>query len=379
MFRRISRCRVAAALVALCACAAQAGDAPSRDLLTPAKKIVADQLEKMGDGYDGFIDTQRHIVYISALDVRHRRETIQLISAYIDAQRRTLLQARPQWNITVVLPTVEDYRKLQTNPRIVGFYEPSAQRITSIDRSQVLIHEFTHALHHADMAARRQVHPPWVCEGLATLFAQADITPGGLKPRPGPRLAFLHRAVRDQKTLKLKDLASRSLKPFMADARLAYAQSRYLMLYLHEKGRLQTWYLRYCKSYTRDPSGVEALEAVLDRDIQQIQTEWEKWILSHEVPDRKNRYGQGRLGLKFRDTRQGVKIIEIENDSAAASADRLQEGDHVKKFNGQEVANAVHLASLIRAAGADRTVTMTVRRRGRTLKIHQALAAYPEK
>lgn len=379
MSGRIPQCRAVAALVTLCAWAALGGDAPSRDLLTPAKKIAADQIEKMGEGYEGFIDTKRHVVYISALDPQHRRATMELISAYIDAQRRTLLKARPQWNITVVLPTVEDYRKLQENPRIVGFYEPSAQRITSIDRSQVLIHEFTHALHHADMASRRQVHPPWVCEGLATLFAQARITPGGLKPQLGPRLAFLHRAIRDEKTLKLKDLASRSLKPFMADARLAYAQSRYLMFYLHEKGRLQDWYLRYCRSYTRDPTGVEALEAVLGRDIGQIQTEWEKWILSHEVPDRKNRYGQGRLGLKFRDTRQGVKIIEIENDSAAASADRLQVGDHVKKFNGLEVVNAVHLASLIRAAGADRTVTMTVRRGGRTLKIHQALSAYPDK
>lgn len=379
MFSRNTRCTVAAALMVLPAVVALGGDAPSRDLLTPAKKIVADQLEKMGDGYKGFIDTKRHVVYISALDVQHRRATMQLISAYIDAQRRTLLQARPQWNITVVLPTVEDYKKLQENPRIVGFYEPSAQRVTSIDRSRVLIHEFTHALHHADMASRRQIHPPWVCEGLATLFAHADITPGGLVPKPGPRLGFLHRAVRDKKTLKLNDLASRSLKPFMADARLAYAQSRYLMYYLHEKGRLQDWYLRYCRSYTRDPTGVEALEAVLGRNIQQIQDEWEKWILSHEVPDRENRYGQGRLGLKFRDTQEGVKILEIENDSAADSAERLQVGDHVKKFNGQEVINAVHLASLIRAAGADRTVTMTVRRRGRTLKIYQALSAYPEK
>ena len=128
------------------------------------------QLKRLGPGHQAKIDKQRRIIYISALDPRHLQETMDLLSAYTDAQRKTLLTRPLTWYVTVILPTVDEYRRLAGNKRALGFYQPVTRTLTSVDRGRALIHEFTHALHHADQSASRQRHPPWVCEGLATLY-----------------------------------------------------------------------------------------------------------------------------------------------------------------------------------------------------------------
>jgi hypothetical protein len=366
--------RIAAAGLCALAAAALAGDQDRRNLLGPAKKTAREQLDRMGEGYEAYIDTHRHVVYISALDDKHRRRTVSRISAYIDAQQRTLLKAPVTWNITVVLPTVEDYRKLQENKKILGFYNPAARRVTSIDHGRVLIHEFTHALHHADMARRKQVHPPWVSEGLATLFELSRITPAGLEPMLGPRLASLQRAIRQDKALALKDLTARGSKRFMAEAALAYAQSRYLMYYLRDRDKLKQWYETYCRDFNRDPSGAKALEATLGRKLDRIEKQWRAWVLKQEARGPARQLAQGRVGLEFRDSRRGVQITAIQDDSAADSAKRLRVGDLVEKFNGRKILTAVELAALIRQS-ANRTATFVVRRRGRTLTIRQPLGA----
>ncbi|HUT01562.1 MAG TPA: hypothetical protein VM031_03845, partial [Phycisphaerae bacterium] len=93
------------------------------DLGAQARQIARHQVEKFGKGYATRIDHNRHIVYVSALDDGHLRETIQLLSSFTDAYRRALPSTRPAWNVTVVLPTVDDYKKLPLPfPDCAGFY-----------------------------------------------------------------------------------------------------------------------------------------------------------------------------------------------------------------------------------------------------------------
>jgi len=353
-----------------------AGGTPAKqNLVAGAKKIATEQLKKFGDKYTSKIDPTRHMVYISALDEDHLNETIKLLEAYSDAQRRTLLTSKPAWNITIILPTVDDYTPLAPGKNIIGFYSPAGRRLTSIDKGRVLIHEFTHALHHADMAAVKQVHPPWVSEGLATLFESSTITPSGLASCVDMRLAVLKKAIGEKKMIPLDDLLDMGQDRFMQDSKLAYSQSRYLMLYLHQKGRLKQWYTRYKKDFSRDPSGKKTLEWALGSKLEKFQTRWHKWLGELKLPAATSKSGSGRLGLEFKNDRRGAKVIALKKDGAAEVAGRIKVGDIITEFNGVEITTAVQLASAIRSAGADRTVNVKLIRRGRSKTVLQPLGS----
>ncbi len=371
---RPNRTHILIGLLAWGLWAGPAGAQDPDDRLGQARAVAARHLEQLGEGYEARIDTGRHIIYISALDRQHREETIRLVSAYIDAQRRTLLTSPLQWNVTILLPTIEDYRARRPAENVIGFYEPAHQRVTSIDRGSVLIHEFTHALHHADMAESRQVHPPWIAEGLATLFENVQITPAGLVPQLGPRLGLLQRAIRNETAIDLKDLLKMDAKAFMKQANLAYAQSRYLLLYLYEKDRLRTWYKRYKATYNQDPDGIAALQYAMPGRLDQIQKDWQEWVLQQELSAPAHA-GEASMGLRLQDSPAGVEVVGVDSDSAAATAGRINNGDIILTFNGQKVTTAMQLAAMIRHAGANRTATLTVKRKGRTLTIRQALGA----
>jgi len=348
------------------------------DLTVQAKRIARQQVEKLGENYTAHIDASRHIVYVSALDDGHLRETIQLLSAFTDAYRRSLPAARPAWNVTVVLPTVEDYRKLTLPfPECVGFYSPAGRRLVAIDRGRTLLHEFTHALHHADIAAARQVHPIWVCEGLATLFEASRITPSGLKPQLDRRLPTVQRAVRNKKAIPLKRLLTMGREPFLKDAALAYAQARYVMYYLHSRGRLAQWYKRYKANFTHDPNGLKAFEASLGSRIFLIDPAWRKWVLSLRMPSSEHRTQQGRLGLEVQKVAQGVKVVGMVPGSAAKVAGRIRVGDIIEKFNRHAIRSPGDLVGAVRSAGALKTVEVEVRRHGRRMTVIQPLGAPP--
>ena len=184
-----------------------------------------------------------------------------------------------------MLPTTEDYNKLELPyPKCVGFYSYAGRRVVSVDRGRTLVHEFTHALHHADMAASRQRHPIWITEGLATLFEACTITPSGLVPHVDIRLVTIQKAVREKTVFPLRELLSMGQKPFMKDAAVAYAQSRYLMYYLYEKGHLDDFYKRYKQTFTRDPHGIAAFEAAAGNKLAIIDRDWQKWVMTLKLP-----------------------------------------------------------------------------------------------
>ena len=59
-----------------------------------------------------------------------------------------------------------------------------------------------------------------------------------------------------------------------------YAQARYLLYYLQEKGLLFTFYKQFHANRKTDPSGYETLKSVLgETDMHQFQRKWEKYIL----------------------------------------------------------------------------------------------------
>jgi len=347
----------------------------NQEIPPEVRKIAAKHLKCLGEPYRAHYDQARNIICISALDPKHHAETIRLLNASSDAFSRTFGASKPQWLITVLLPTVEDYRPLAPSEKVKGFYEPSQRTLTSIDRGSVLVHEFTHALHHADSDAAGQVHPIWIKEGLATLFESAAFTASEFLPHVGVRVLTLQRAVRLKQLIPLNRLMSLKPKAFARDADLCYAQARYLMLYLHRKGKLGQWYRTYKSGYSEDPSARKALVKVLGKPLPQIEREWQDWAAGLELPWGQVRSAQGRLGLQMRDTREGVKVIGFDENSPAQQAERLQIGDVILKFNGHETKSTADVIGAIRNAGALQTVTIEVRRKGRVVTIHQPLGS----
>jgi len=353
------------------------------DLSAQAEQIARTELERLGQPYVAEIDRSRHIIYLSALDADHRRRTQQLLSAFTDAQRRTLLDKRLPWNLTVVLPTVDDYREMAAHEQLehaTGFFQPARRRLVSIDHGRVLIHEFTHALHQADMDAARQVHPIWIREGLATLFETSRITPLGLVPMVDGRLLAIRDALEkkaQKKLIPLEGLFAMSPKDFMASPRLCYAESRYAMFYLYSKDRLRTFYEAYKQGYSRDPTGERAYEKALGRRLFLIEPEWEQWLKSLRLPTGSARRGQGRLGIEVAQHSRGVEVVRLLKDGAARRAGRIREGDVIVTFNGTDVTGPAQFFAVVRSTGAKKTVLVKLLRHNRPLTVHQPLGAAP--
>lgn len=137
-----------------------------------------------------------------------------------------------------------------------------------------LSHELTHALAHADFPQM----PEWFDEGLASLHEEADFSADGLHlvGQENWRRRFLEEAIQHNCWKPLDRLLA---EPFARSdvAALEYAMSRYVCVYLQERGLLSAFY-RKCRSrIDSDPTGQAALLSLfpgmtiaeLDRDFRQ--------------------------------------------------------------------------------------------------------------
>jgi len=345
------------------------------DLADQASQTARKWLADLPKGYSARYDSERRLLYVSSLDENHLRETMQLLAAYTDAQRAYLLKSSLTWNVTILLPTAADYRRFRPGESVNGFYRNEDRTLISLDRGRVLVHEFTHALHDADASAAGQTHPVWICEGLAALFDSTRIGPEGLAPRTCDRLLTLQRAIRLGTTIPLDKLVSMSQDRFLRESDLCYAESRYLLLYLHESGVLAKWYEAYKDGYSEDSTGKRALEKTLGKRLFQIEDDWKKWVAAQKLTWGELSRGQARLGAELQDDPQGAKVVSLIRGSAAERSGRIREGDIIREFNGHTVRNAAELVNAIRAAGAKQTVTIRLVRNGRTLSIDQPLGS----
>jgi len=347
---------------------------PDRDNLE-AKRIADQYLGRLGDGYIARHDSARRLVHISALDPAHHAETVALLSQYADAFCKTLSTSRPEWLVTVLLPTVEDYRAMAPRSGVLGYYDPSKCLLVSIDRANVLVHEFIHALHHADCAASRQHHPLWVSEGLATLFESSKTSPTGIQPYVDTRSVTLQNAIRMHRQIPLARLLSDKGPIWTSNEELCYAEARHLMLYLHRQGKLRCFYAALKSLYNQDRTGRKAVETALGEKLPKIEKQWLAWAEKLEMPWGQKRAGQGRLGLRVRDTRDGVKVMGFDPGSAAEVSERLEVGDIILEFDGSQINSTAALVAAVRSAGAMRTVKLGIRRKGRRIIVRQPLSS----
>ena len=105
-----------------------------------------------------------------------------------------------------------------------------------------LVHEIVHPYVEADFPNA----PPWLNEGLGSLFEQSDERDGKIVGLTNWRLAGLQKAIKRGGVPSFFELTHMDSKTFYLEEHgTNYSQSRYLMYYLQEKGLLHDFYRRF--------------------------------------------------------------------------------------------------------------------------------------
>jgi hypothetical protein len=149
-----------------------------------------------------------------------------------------------------------------------------------------LVHEIVHPFVEADLPNA----PAWVNEGLGSLFEQSGERDGHIVGFPNWRLPGLKKAIAKASVPSISELAHTTSNEFYNEDRgTNYAEARYLMYYLQEKGLLRTFYKQLradlSDEKTPDKSGYSTLVSVLGKpDMRAFQKEWEAFAAAIPSP-----------------------------------------------------------------------------------------------
>ncbi|HEX8559142.1 MAG TPA: hypothetical protein VF668_13640 [Pyrinomonadaceae bacterium] len=143
--------------------------------------------------------------------------------------------------------------------------------------SGTLVHEIVHPFVEADFPGC----PPWLNEGLGSLFEQSGEEGGRIRGYTNWRLPGLQRAVRRGGLTPFPKLLAMDARAFYDDGQgVNYAQARYLCYYLQERGLLPRFYRDFRAARAADPDGLETLKKTLgESDMEAFQKKWERFVL----------------------------------------------------------------------------------------------------
>lgn len=165
-----------------------------------------------------------------------------------------------------------------------GYYSPRHEALIMniATGGGTLVHEIVHPF----IAANFEHCPPWLNEGLGSLYEQSAERNGRIVGLTNWRLAGLQRAIKNDKTITFKKLCGLDHEAFYGEnSGLHYAQARYLCYYLQEKGLLQKFYKAAVANAEKDPGGYNALvETLGEKDMADFEARWTKWVLTLTFP-----------------------------------------------------------------------------------------------
>jgi len=140
-----------------------------------------------------------------------------------------------------------------------------------------LVHEIVHPFMEANFPAC----PPWLNEGLGSLYEQCGEIDGHIHGFTNWRLPGLQQAIKAGKVPPFKTLTAMDSNAFYSDGKgTNYAQSRYLCYYLQEKAVLVKFYQEFYTHRQEDPTGFKTLQRVLGQtDMDLFKKNWEKYVL----------------------------------------------------------------------------------------------------
>jgi hypothetical protein len=160
-----------------------------------------------------------------------------------------------------------------------GYYSRAHKSlIMNIDTGGgTLVHEIVHPFMEANFPAC----PPWLNEGMGSLYEQCGDADGHIHGFTNWRLPGLQRAIRSKGVPSFKELTAMDENAFYnEDKGVNYAQARYLCYYLQEQGLLVRFYREFHARQKEDPGGYLTLQKILaESDMDSFKTKWEKYVL----------------------------------------------------------------------------------------------------
>lgn len=145
-----------------------------------------------------------------------------------------------------------------------------------------LVHEMVHPY----VAANFPEAPTWLNEGLASLFEQCAERDGAMVGLTNWRLAGLVDAFAEKKVQRFSVLVSGGDAQFRdGDEAAHYAQARYLMLYLQERGQLRAFIKRALELQKKDPTAAAALRETLGEvEWKALDENFRRWVPTLRFP-----------------------------------------------------------------------------------------------
>jgi hypothetical protein len=160
-----------------------------------------------------------------------------------------------------------------------GYYSPAHRSLVmNIETGGgTLVHEIVHPFVEADFPGC----PPWLNEGLGSLYEQSGEQDGHIVGYTNWRLPGLQRAIGRGGLTPFRKLLAMDGRAFYDDAQgTHYAQARYLCYYLQEHRLLTRFYRDFRAGRAADPTGFDTLKKVLNEpDIDAFQKRWEQFVL----------------------------------------------------------------------------------------------------
>jgi hypothetical protein len=140
-----------------------------------------------------------------------------------------------------------------------------------------LVHEIVHPFMEANFPAC----PPWLNEGLGSLYEQSGEVDGHIHGYTNWRLPGLQQAIKEGTVPSFKMLTAMNANAFYNDDKGAnYGQSRYLCYYLQEKGLLIKFYREFYLHQKSDPTGYKSLQKILgEPDMERFKRKWQRYVL----------------------------------------------------------------------------------------------------
>jgi hypothetical protein len=145
-----------------------------------------------------------------------------------------------------------------------------------------LVHEIVHPYVEADFPDA----PPWLNEGLGSLFEQSADRDGHIVGLTNWRLAGLQKAIDGDTVPTFWSLTHLDSAQFYGDdAGVNYATARYLLYYLQQKGLLRDFYKAFRANHRDDPSGYTTLQKALgEKDMEDFQDRWQAYVAKLTFP-----------------------------------------------------------------------------------------------